>query len=94
MNTVSAPPVQQRNERRRFSGGDICQDLIEELNEDEAAIRGGTLMTIAKSFRNRSYVCQRLLEYGVFDIVKGVCLEDLLTPLKNLIFFSEFLQST
>uniref|UniRef100_A0A8R1DI94 Uncharacterized protein n=1 Tax=Caenorhabditis japonica TaxID=281687 RepID=A0A8R1DI94_CAEJA len=67
---ISAPPVPSRGDKRRYSQVDICQELMEELHDDEPAVKGGTLMQIAKVFRQRSVICNRLIEYGGFEVAK------------------------
>ncbi|KAF1761327.1 hypothetical protein GCK72_009583 [Caenorhabditis remanei] len=72
VNQVSAPVVPQRNERRRYNQTDVCNDWIEELHDDEPAVKGGALILIAKAFRAKSWHCQKLLDYAAFDTVKDM----------------------
>lgn len=76
VNQVNAPVIPQRAERRRYSQHDICNEWIEELHEDEPAIKGGALMQIAKQFRQRSWHCQKLLDYGAYESVKDMVTDD------------------
>lgn len=77
VNQVNAPTLPQRTDRQRYNQQvDVCNEWIEELHDDEPAIKGGALMQIARVFRNRTYHCQRLFEYGVFDAVKDMVADD------------------
>lgn len=76
MKDVTPPAVPQKNERRRYSQLDICSEWIEELHEDEPAIKGGALMQISKAFHNRTWHCQKLIDYGVHETVKDMIIEE------------------
>ncbi|CAI2347586.1 unnamed protein product [Caenorhabditis sp. 36 PRJEB53466] len=73
VNPVNIP---QRMDRRRYSHGDVCNELMEELHDDEPAVRGAALMQISKTFRSKMYLCPRLLEYGVFEMAKELIADD------------------
>uniref|UniRef100_A0A1I7TNN8 RTP1_C1 domain-containing protein n=1 Tax=Caenorhabditis tropicalis TaxID=1561998 RepID=A0A1I7TNN8_9PELO len=74
---VSPPVIQQRPElRRRYTQLDICNEWIEELHEDEPAIKGGALMQISRVFRNKTWHSQKLMEYGIFETVKDLVSDD------------------
>ncbi|CAO4370378.1 unnamed protein product [Caenorhabditis nigoni] len=76
VNDVVPPVVPQRNERRRYNQIDLCNEWIEELHDDEPAVKGGALMQISKAFRQRTWHCQKLIEYGAYDTVKDMVIDD------------------
>lgn len=77
VNQVSPPIIPQRTEqRRRYAQIDICSEWIDELHEDEPAVKGGALMQISKAFRNKTWQCQKLLDYGAFETVKEMLADE------------------
>ncbi|EGT33757.1 CBN-EKL-6 protein [Caenorhabditis brenneri] len=77
VNQLSPPIIPQRTEqRRRYTQMDICTEWIDELHEDEPAVKGGALMQISKAFRNKTWHCQKLLDYGAFETVKEMLAEE------------------
>lgn len=73
---VTPPVVPQKNERRRYSQLDICNEWIDDLHEEEPAIKGGVLMMISKAFRNKTWHCQKLIDYGIHETVKELIIDE------------------